>query len=223
MPTRTPQPAATRAAAPGDKPSGPRRRDAAGTRQLLLDAARRRFAGDGYTATTVRDIADEAGVNVALINRYFTSKEGLFGACLVGAVDDLGRAVTEDVRHDQVPHAIASQLAGPYTGKHPNQLLLLLRSSGDERAEQIRLDVMRSFAERLASAAGWRPGSPDSDRLMLNAQVALAAAFGIALLRSSTALEPLASAGQQDLVAPLQALIDALLAPRTTPDGPTPA
>jgi len=205
MPTRPPE--------PGDKPPGPRRRDAAGTRQLLLDAARRRFAGDGYTATTVRDIADDAGVNVALINRYFTSKEGLFGACLVGAVDDLGRAVTEDVRLDQVPHAIASQLAGPFTDKHPNQLLLLLRSSGDERAEQIRLDVMRSFAERLASAAGRRPGDPGSDRLMLNAQVTLAATFGIALLRASTTMEPLASAGEQDLVAPIQALIDALLGP----------
>ncbi|MDT5028660.1 MAG: hypothetical protein QOE61_5086 [Micromonosporaceae bacterium] len=212
MTTRRPQPAATHTPVPGDKHPGPRRRDAAGTRQLLLDAARRRFASDGYTATTVRDIADDAGVNVALINRYFTSKEGLFGACLVGAVDELGRTVAEDVTLDQIPHRIARQLAGPQTGKHPNQLLLLLRSSGDERAEQIRLDILRSFAERLATAAGWRPDDPDGDRLMLRAQIAFAAAFGIALLRSSTALEPLASAGQQDLVEPLHNLIDALLA-----------
>jgi AcrR family transcriptional regulator len=214
MTTRSSPPAATRPSGTGSSPP-PRRRDAAGTRQLLLDAARHRFAGDGYTATTVRDIADDAGVNVALINRYFTSKEGLFAACLVGAVDDLGRTVTKDVTLDQVPHAIASQLAGPDTAKHPNQLLLLLRSSGDERAEQIRLGILRSFAERLASAAGWRPDHPDADRLMLNAQIVLAASFGIALLRAATALEPLASASQQDLVGPLHNLIDALLTSQT--------
>src|ERR1700744_3072446 len=59
-----------------------RHRDADETRQRLLQAARQRFAQDGYAATTVRDIAMEAGVNVALINRYFTSKEGLFEAYL---------------------------------------------------------------------------------------------------------------------------------------------
>lgn len=215
MSTRTPQPARTHPTGPEDTATALRRRDAAGTRRLLLDAARHRFASDGYTATTVRDIADDAGVNVALINRYFASKEGLFGACLVGAVDELGRAVAKDVTIEQIPHTIASQLAGPDTGKHPNQLLLLLRSSGDERAEQIRLDVLRSFAERLASAAGWRPDDPDSERRMLSAQVALAAFFGIALLRGAAALEPLASASQQDLVRPLRDLIDALLVPRS--------
>jgi AcrR family transcriptional regulator len=196
---------------PGGSVAGPRRRDAAGTRLLLLDAARGRFARDGYAATTVRQIADDAGVNVALISRYFTSKEGLFEACLVGAVDELGRTVSDDLTLDQVVQAITAQLAGPQTEKYPTRLLLLLRSSGDDRADQIRQGILRSFAERLASAAGWRPDGPGGDRLILHAQIALAATFGIAVLRSSTALEPLASAGQQDLAEPLGRLINALL------------
>ena len=211
MTTRTPKPVATCTPAPGDSPPGPRRRDAAGTRQLLLEAARRRFASDGYTAATVRDIADDAGVNVALISRYFTSKEGLFEACLVGAVDQLGRTVAEDVPLDQIPQAIARQLAGPHTGKYPNQILLLLRTSGDEHADRIRLDILRSFAERLATAAGWRPDHPDGDRLLLRAQVLLSATLGIAILRSSAAMEPLTSAGQEDLIGPLQDLVGILL------------
>jgi len=187
-----------------------RRRDAAGTRQLLLDAARRRFARQGYAATTVRDIADDAGVNVALINRYFTSKEGLFEACLVGAVDEIDRAVPADLDHAQVAQIIAKHLTDTGVGGYPHRLLMLLRSSGDERADQIRLDILRSFAERLASAAGARPGD---ERLILRAQIVLAASFGLALLRASTALEPLASAGQDDLIGPLHDLIEALLAP----------
>jgi len=192
-------------------PPAPRRRDAASTQQLLLDAARRRFAGDGYAATTVRDIADEAGVNVALINRYFTSKEGLFKACLTGAADELGRTVAANLTLDQVPEVMARQLAGPHTGKHPSLLVLLLRSSGDARADQIRLGVLRSFAESLAATAGRQPGDPDDERLLLRAQIALSAALGIALLRSTAAMEPLASAGEQELVDPLREMINALL------------
>ncbi|WP_329107677.1 TetR/AcrR family transcriptional regulator [Micromonospora sp. NBC_01699] len=204
-------------------PHPARRRDAAGTRHLLLDAARQRFARDGYAATTVRDIADDAGVNVALINRYFTSKEGLFKACLVGAVDELGRTVSVDVTLEEVPRAIARHLTDTPNGKHPNRLLILLRKSGDERAEQIRLDILRSFAERLAAAAGRQPDHPDTDRLLLRAQVTLAAAFGIALLRASTALEPLGSATEQDLVGPLHDLLGALLTPPPSrPDEPHP-
>jgi len=194
-------------------PAGPRRRDAAGTRQLLLDSARRRFASAGYSATTVRDIADDAGVNVALINRYFTSKEGLFEACLVGAVDEFDRTAAENVTLEQIPEVLAGQLADPVTGSAATRLMLLLRSSGDDRADQIRFGVLRSYAERLASTAGRQPDDPDSDRLLLRAQIVLAAAFGITLLRSTGALEPLTSAGQQELAGPLHDLIGALLTP----------
>jgi AcrR family transcriptional regulator len=203
MTTRTPEPAAG--------PPATRRRDAASTRQLLLDAARRRFALDGYAATTVRDIADEAGVNVALINRYFRSKEGLFKACLTGAVDELRQAVSTDVTLEQVPSAIARQLAGPHIGKHPSLLLLLLRSSGDERADQIRLGILRSSAESMAAIAGREPGGPEADELLLRAQIALAATLGMAVLRAGAAMEPLTSASEQDLAAPLQDLINGLL------------
>jgi len=183
-----------------------RRRDAASTRRLLLSAARRRFARNGYAATTVRDIADEAGVNVALINRYFASKEGLFEACLRGVGDELGET---GAGRAQVPLTIARQLSGQHADEHPNQLLLLLRSSGDARAEQIRLGILRSFAERLAAAAG--PRQDDDDRHLLRAQIALSAALGLALLRSTTTMEPLASAREQDLLGPIEDLFRALL------------
>ncbi len=42
--------------------------------QILL-AAEKLFAVKGYEAATVRDIADEAGVNLAMISYYFGSKE----------------------------------------------------------------------------------------------------------------------------------------------------
>ena len=60
----------------------PRRRDAGATRAAILDAARAHFARTGFERTPLRDIAAEAGVDVALVQRYFGGKEGLFAAAL---------------------------------------------------------------------------------------------------------------------------------------------
>jgi len=50
----------------------------ASTEEKILDAARRIFTNKGFLATTIRDIATEADINVASINYYFRSKEKLF-------------------------------------------------------------------------------------------------------------------------------------------------
>ena len=55
-----------------------RPRNAAQTRADILDAARRRFATDGYEPTTLRTIAADVGVDAALVSRYFGSKQDLF-------------------------------------------------------------------------------------------------------------------------------------------------
>ncbi|MEU9621121.1 MULTISPECIES: TetR family transcriptional regulator [unclassified Streptomyces] len=202
--------------APADDSPPPSRRGAgARTRGLLLDSARRRFAYDGYAATTVRDIADDAGVNVALINRYFRSKEGLFEACLKAVIDELVHAAGAVADLEQIPGIIAGHTAGVVATDGPRDaLLLLLRSSGDERTEEMRTGLLRMFSERLASVAGWRPGDPDGDGLLLRAQLVLSVAFGITVLRASPGLEPLASATAQDLAEPLRELVDALLTRR---------
>ena len=185
--------------------SPPRRRDAEETRRRLLEAARRRFSEDGYAATTVRDIADDAGVNVALINRYFASKEGLFEACLRHVGEEMRRSAG-DVPLDRVADRIAEQMAG--SADVPAQLSLLLRTSGDERADEIRRSVLLSSAEKLAATAGWQG---DDDKLLLRAELVMAVSIGIALLRWTTPIEPLATATADDLAEPLRDLIKGLL------------
>jgi AcrR family transcriptional regulator len=182
-----------------------RRRDAAGTRLALLREARHRFATNGYAATTVRDIAEAAGVNVSLISRYFASKEGLFEACLTGAVDELDRSVTPGLTLDDLAANIVRRLADEQ-GK--TQLLLLLRSSGDAGADQVRRNVLRMFAEKILVAAGL-----SGDDALVRAEMVLATALGLVLMRTVIAVEPLATAAQDDLVAPLGDLIQALLRP----------
>jgi len=68
-----------------------RRPGASGTRQVVLDAARTRFAEDGYTAATIRKIAADAGVDAALVMQFFKSKEELFAAVMSVSPEALAR------------------------------------------------------------------------------------------------------------------------------------
>jgi len=187
-------------------------RDADATRELLRQSARERFARDGYAATTVREIAADAGVNVALINRYFVSKEGLFEECLVLAADQLGRGQQDSETIDQLVHSLVRQVADSPNGEQQLLMLLLLRSSGDEQADEIRRSTLESFSRRIATHAGLKP-EENADH-NLRAQIVLATVLGMLLLRSSGGSEPLASASEAQLRGPLGGALELLLSPR---------
>jgi len=53
-----------------------------GHRERLLAVGRKLFSLQGFAATSTREIAAQAGCNLALINHYFGSKEGLLVAVL---------------------------------------------------------------------------------------------------------------------------------------------
>jgi AcrR family transcriptional regulator len=76
----------------GDKATATRRpHDAEASRRALLDAARRVFDEVGYDRATTREIGERAGVDPALIARYFDSKEGLFIAAIAaGSAEEQG-------------------------------------------------------------------------------------------------------------------------------------
>lgn len=46
--------------------------------ERIKTAAAKLFAQKGFAATRVRDIASEAGINLAAVNYYFRSKQKLF-------------------------------------------------------------------------------------------------------------------------------------------------
>src|SRR6187455_1174235 len=48
------------------------------TREAIAEAARRQFAELGYDRATMRGIAGEAGVDAALVVRFYGSKDALF-------------------------------------------------------------------------------------------------------------------------------------------------
>ena len=64
------------------------------TKSRILDAAYRRLASDGYTALSVREIARDAGVNHALINYHYRTKDQL----VIAVLDEANRQLLERQR-----------------------------------------------------------------------------------------------------------------------------
>ncbi len=79
---------------------------ATSTEEKIKQAARRLFTQKGFAAVRTRDIAEEAGINLALLNYYFRSKQKLFDLVMLenfrqflhiisGKVADEGLSINE--------------------------------------------------------------------------------------------------------------------------------
>lgn len=71
------------------------------TEARILDAARRVFLRRGTAGARTQEIADEAGVNKALLHYYFRTKEKLAEAVFLGAARELFPRVLAELASDQ--------------------------------------------------------------------------------------------------------------------------
>lgn len=65
-------------------------------KQKILEAAREEFSEKGYVAASIGNITRRAGVNKAMVNYYFGSKEKLYHQVLMSMVDQKGLKKLED-------------------------------------------------------------------------------------------------------------------------------
>jgi AcrR family transcriptional regulator len=63
------------------------------TEAKILEAARVLFYKKGFAATRTRDITTEAGINLALLNYYFGSKEKLFNTIMLETMQQFAKAM----------------------------------------------------------------------------------------------------------------------------------
>lgn len=64
------------------------------TSERIRAAARKLFLKKGYSQTSVRDIASEAGINLASMNYHFRSKESLFEIIMMEYVSEFFHHIT---------------------------------------------------------------------------------------------------------------------------------
>lgn len=77
------------------------RSDGAETREALVRAAADEFAAKGFALASAREISRRAGVNAALLSRYFGSKEGLYRVVAKRLFGDLGAPLAK--LHEKAP------------------------------------------------------------------------------------------------------------------------
>ncbi len=135
----------------------PRGRNAAATRQAILDSARWCFSHDGYDQVGVRDIAARAGADPALVNRYFGSKEALFAEA-VSAKFDLSELFAGD--RATLGGRLASYVLQKKTSSNGyDPLIALLRSSSSEVAGGMLRDAL---VDRFVRPLAARLDGPDA-------------------------------------------------------------
>jgi AcrR family transcriptional regulator len=137
-------------------PAPVKKRDAVRTKAAILAAAKEAFATRGYREAGVREIAAAAGVNWALIRRYFGSKEQLYEAALNSALDIKNLLACD--RADFGRHAIRHSLG---TAKdYPNAVLMLILGTTDLTARNLALSHYKR--QVIGAMAKWI-GPPNAE------------------------------------------------------------
>ena len=116
-----------------DKPTSERPRgrpvdtDQNDLRTQILDTAEALFSDAGYAATSIRRIADETGVNPALVHYYFGNKKALLQSVMERALVPLGQAIAAMKNGSEASPDHIARLLLSMAAEHPNIPRLMIR------------------------------------------------------------------------------------------------
>jgi AcrR family transcriptional regulator len=182
-----------------------RAKNAAATREAIRVAAGLRFLGESYENVGLRDIAGDVGVDVALVGRYFGSKEQLFKEVLRGTRGELLEPGIDAAKLPAFLAKLATEKDRSDSREHLDRLLIILRSVSSPTAsglvhEAFRADVLDPIARVI--------GGPDGQ---MRASLALAILMGTTILKTIMCVEPLCGGDAALLRERLQSLLSAAL------------
>ncbi|MFC4559025.1 TetR/AcrR family transcriptional regulator [Virgibacillus kekensis] len=82
-------------------------------RERIFQAGLRLFSHNGYTKTTIKDIANEAGVSFGTVFTYFQNKEELFNSCVTEPLEEFrDHILTTHETLDSMTYEMFVQLVG---------------------------------------------------------------------------------------------------------------
>lgn len=113
-------------------------RDAERTRGSILKAAQEVFASCGYAEAGVRDITSRAGVNPALVSRYFGGKLALYKAALEAALDP---TLITSLDREQFGKQIVDRFTQSDASR-VNPLPIMLNGASDSEAREVALNLL---------------------------------------------------------------------------------
>lgn len=186
--------------------AGPRARNAANTRASILEAARRRFAREGYDGASLREIAADARVDAALISRYFGSKDELFAEVVAVACEPNPDMFGGD------PASFGERMAktvleDPQDGAKLDMFLIMLLSASSPKASEI---VRRCSRDKFFTFFQTWLGGPDVE---VRTRLASSLMMGASLSRLIDETQELDAAGRKKLQARLAKVLQACIEP----------
>jgi AcrR family transcriptional regulator len=167
-----------------------RRSDA--TRARILAAARLRFATDGYERATIRAIAADAGIDPALVMRYYENKAGLLAAA---AEFDLRLPDLGAVARRAVGKALVEHFLTRWEDDDVLQALLRTSTSNAKAAERLR----GIFASQIRPAIAALSADPQT--APTRAGLVASQMLGFAFCRYVLQLPPVAAMRRAEIVA----------------------
>lgn len=186
-------------AAPGARRRGGRPRSNL-SREKILETARLAFSANGYTDTSLRGIARDAGVDPSLVVQYFGSKAGLFGAVVEWPFDaSQVAAEIQEVPADRVGEYAARLFISQWDrDEHRNPILSLIYAalSEESAATMLREFITVNLALPMVERVG--ADQPQFRAALLSSQL-----LGIGLARYALAFEALTSATSEELTTAL--------------------
>jgi AcrR family transcriptional regulator len=195
-----------------------RRPGAGGTREAILQSARQLFTERGYDATSIRAVAEESGVDPALVIHYFSSKEGLFRESIdlrldIGKIADaIFGSGFENAGGNLIREVCA--VWEDESRRHPLAVLIRNAIEHDEAARMLSDFIDREIVSQLTA----RSDSPDA---RLSGSLAYSQLLGMVLVRYVIRLEPLASLTVDEVTDLLGPVIQAHLAGQPRPHSET--
>jgi AcrR family transcriptional regulator len=180
-----------------------RRAGESGTREAILGAARSQFAERGFDRTSLRSIAQEAGVDPTLVSHFYGSKQKLF-ATVVELPFDPAVVIPHLIAGDQdgVGLRLARFLVAVLESDAGRQRLtgmVRAAASEPEASRLVREFISREVLARIAE-------SLDVDAAPLRASLVGSQIVGMVMARYIVKVEPLASRDADEvaeLVAPV--------------------
>jgi len=119
----------------------------------ILAAAQKLFALQGYDATSVRDICQEADVNVAMVNYYFGSKEGMFREMVVQKASFMRGKLEELVADKTITPIEKMQIAIEHQVNrmflHKPFTLVVIREMSKDRGASLRNLLQELFLPNM--------------------------------------------------------------------------
>lgn len=167
------------------------------SRGAVLDAARRLFAEVGFERATIRVIAEQAGVDPALVHHFFGTKDALLRATLVLPFDpDAVFGVLDQYPGNEGRALVARvlQLWGQPRLREQFTALFRTAMSHEEATIALRELLTRELLTRLAARV-------DTEDAPLRAALVASQLAGLALTRFIVGIQPITAASDAQLVA----------------------